>query len=100
MMQWVTSVDGLYDFIGYVVLSAPNSFPIEDYLPPEQQMTLGMAFDELRRGIDLLPMADDAKRTRLSSVLDQALAAYRVGDVFRGAHLVQDFQDLIFKRND
>jgi len=99
-MQWVTSVDDLYDFIGYVVLSAPNSFPIEDYLLPEQQMTLDMAFDELRRGIDLCHMADDAKRRRLSSVLDQALAAYQAGDAFRGAHLVQDFQDLIFKRSD
>lgn len=101
-MKWVTSIDALYDFIGYVVLSAPNSFPVEDYLPPEQQMTLEKAFDELRRGIELIEpdMADDAKRKHLASLLDQALAAYKAGEEFKGAHLVQDFQDLIFKRND
>ena len=65
-------------------------------------MTLDKAFDELRRGIDLIEsdMADDAKRKHLASLLDQALAAYKAGDEFKGAHLVQDFQDLIFKRND
>jgi len=101
-MQWVNSIDALYDFIGYVVLGAPSSFPVEDYLPPEEQMTLDKAFDELRRGIDLIApdMANDAKRQNLTLLLDQALAAYKAGDGFKGAHLVQDFQDLIFKRHD
>ncbi|WP_161964586.1 hypothetical protein [Xanthomonas arboricola] len=45
-------------------------------------------------------MADDAKRRHLASLLDQAFAAYKAGDELKGAHLVQDFQTLIFKRND
>ena len=101
-MRWVRDINSLYDFIGYVVLSAPNSFPVEDYLSPEQQMTLEKAFDELHTGISFidLDMADDFKRKHLASLLNQAFAAYKAGDEFKGAHLVQDFQDLIFKRND
>ena len=101
-MRWVTSIDALYDFIGYVVLSAPDSFPVEDYLPPEQQMDLDKAFSQLHEGIGLIEpdMADEAKRQHLASLLNQTLAAYKAGDELKGAHLLQDFQDLIFKRND
>jgi hypothetical protein len=101
-MARVKDIDSLYDFIGYVVLCAPHQFPVRDYLPPDAQMNLDKAFDELRRGIDLIEpdMADDAKRKHLGSLLDQALVAYRAGDELKGAHLVQDFQDLIFKRSD
>ncbi|MDQ1120685.1 MULTISPECIES: hypothetical protein [Pseudoxanthomonas] len=65
-------------------------------------MNLDKAFDELRRGIDLIEadMVDDARRKQLALLLDQALAAYKAGDEFKGAHLVQDFQGLIFKRDD
>ena len=31
-MTWVRDVSSLYDFIGYVVLRAPDHFPREDYL--------------------------------------------------------------------
>ncbi|PPU49949.1 hypothetical protein XdyCFBP7245_22035 [Xanthomonas dyei] len=65
-------------------------------------MNLDRAFAELRHGIELIEhdMADDAKRKHLASLLDQAFAAYKAGDELRGAHLVQDFQNLIFKLND
>lgn len=101
-MSWVEDIDSLYDFIGVVVLRAPDKFKVLDFLPPEEQLTLDKAFYELRRGIDLIEpdMADEAKRKHLASLLDQALEAYKAGDEFKGAHLVQDFQDLIFKRND
>ncbi|MDQ1133908.1 hypothetical protein QE386_002503 [Pseudoxanthomonas winnipegensis] len=101
-MARVNSIDSLYDFIGYVVLCAPDQFPVRDYLPSDAQMNLDKAFDELRRGIDLIEadMVDDARRKQLALLLDQALAAYKAGDEFKGAHLVQDFQGLIFKRDD
>ncbi|MFC0156126.1 hypothetical protein ACFFJ4_21825 [Xanthomonas dyei] len=101
-MARVNSIDSLYDFIGYVVLCAPDNFPVRDYLPADAQMNLDRAFAELRHGIELIEhdMADDAKRKHLASLLDQAFAAYKAGDELRGAHLVQDFQNLIFKLND
>ena len=101
-MRWVKDIDSLYNFIGYVVLRAPDRFPQEDYLRAEEQMNLDRAFDELRQGIQLIEpdMADAAKRKHLASLLEQAIAAYKAGDEVKGAHLVQDFQDLIFKRNE
>jgi hypothetical protein len=68
----IQTVDSLYDFIGYIVLCAPDQFPNRDYLPSDQQ-----------RG--------------LSATLDRSLASYRQGDIVAGAHTLQYFQDLIFK---
>jgi hypothetical protein len=42
--------------IAYVAMSAPDDFPIEEYLAPQEQMTLDTAFAQLRRG---LPVAYD-----------------------------------------
>jgi hypothetical protein len=101
-MRWVSDIDSLYDFIGYVVLRAPDRFPHEDYLSAGEQMNLEKAFAELRSGLELIDpeVADAGKRKVLSSLLDQALTAYKAGDEVRGAHLVQDFQDLIFKGSE
>ncbi len=98
-MQWVRDINSFYDFIGYVVLSAPDQFPREDYLGPDEQMTLDRAFDELRQGIAFVELDfPGADRDRgLSALLERSLASYRNGDIVAGAHTLQDFQDLIFK---
>lgn len=98
-MQWVRDIDSFHNFIGYVVVRAPDRFPIEDYLPPDQQMNLDRAFDELRRGLDLVEpeVADEEKKRGLSEILDASFAAYIAGDDAKGAHFLQDFEELIFK---
>ena len=45
-MSRMKSVRDLYNHIGYVVLYAPDRFPIEDYLPADEQMTLEKAFEQ------------------------------------------------------
>jgi hypothetical protein len=99
-MQWVRSVDSLYNFIAYVVGYAPDRFPVEDYLPPEGQMTLERAFEELRAGMRFIDpeVANEQKRGQLTQLLDDAYSAYRSGDERTGAHLLQDFEGLIFKK--
>jgi hypothetical protein len=99
-MAWVRDIDSFYNFIGYVVLRAPSSFPVEDYLPADEQMNLDRAFAELRNGLQMVDpeVADEQKRERLSSMLDAAQAAYRAGDEVKGAHMLQDFEGLIFKQ--
>src|SRR5258708_2893504 len=99
-MPWVRDMKSLYNFIGYVVLSAPDAFPEEDYLQPEEQMNLERAFAELRKGIDLIEttMMNDTKRKELLSVLEESLNSYRAGNQFQGAHRLQDFEALIFKK--
>ena len=98
-MVWVRDINSLYNFVGYVVLGAPDRFPKEDYLAEAEQMTLERAFTELRHGVSLVE-ADfpgaDAKRG-LSALLDEALALYKSGNEVAAAHRLQDFEALIFK---
>ena len=99
-MQWVKDIDSLYNFIGYVILRAPDRFPKEDFLCEAEQMNLEKAFSELRRGIDFVDIdfpGADVDRV-LSRLLDSSFASYKMGDDKSGAHLLQDFQDKIFKR--
>ena len=99
-MKKLKSIEELYNHIGYVVLCAPDKFPIRDYPKPEEQMNLDRAFEQLRQGVDLAYPADfcPEKKWSLYTLLDQSLTAYKSGDRLRGAHLLQDFQDGIFKR--
>ena len=98
-MTWVRDIDSLYNFIGMVVLRAPDGFPVEDYLEDDQQLNLERAFAELRRGVEFVerdfPGAD--RERGLNAALDQALALYRDGEDVRASHLLQDFEAKIFK---
>lgn len=95
------TVNDLFNLIGYVVLCAPDKFPVRDYLAPDEQMNLDRAFDQLRLGVEIAYPADfhPKKSGALYSLLDKSLSAYRAGDRFNGAHLLQDFQDQIFYTN-
>jgi hypothetical protein len=99
-MARVKDIDSFYNFIGYVVLSAPNSFPVEDYLSPGDQMNLDRAFVELRRGVTMIDagVANEEKLKTINSLIDQAYAAYKNGDEVNGAHLLQDMEAMIFKK--
>ena len=98
-MPWVKHIDGLHDFISYVVVHAPDEFPQEDFLDDDEQMTLDQAFAELRDGLRFVeaafPGAD--KERGLSDLLDRSLQNYKNGDDIRGAHLLQEFERRIFK---
>lgn len=97
-MAWVRDVNSLYDFIGYVVLRAPDQFPREDYLRDDEQLTLDKAFDELRAGVRLV-QADFPERQvsgELQLILDESLALYRSGERVAAAHRLQDFSSAIF----
>lgn len=57
-MAWVRDKNSFWNFIGYVVLRAPDRFPVEDYLKPDEQMNLERAFVELSRGIQLMKSSE------------------------------------------
>jgi hypothetical protein len=98
-MAWVRDIKSLYNFIGYVVLRAPDRFPKEDYLSDAEQMTLEHAFTELRNGVALVeadfPGADVQRG--LSALLQESFAAYESGNEMGGAHKLQEFGSRIFK---
>lgn len=100
MSLWIQDLNALRDFIGYVVLSAPDNFPEEDFLQPDEQMNLDRAFEEMRNAMNLFKPSkmDDAKRKEALSMLEESLHAYRTGDIVKGAHLLQDFRTFIFSK--
>jgi exonuclease VII small subunit len=101
-MEWVKDIESFYDFIGYVVLRAPDRFPVEDFLQDDEQMNLDRAFEELHKGIDLIDprVADEEKKIALANMLEESLAAYESGDDVKGAHLLQDLEGMIFKEEE
>lgn len=99
-MNWVESVDDLWDFIAYVMGGAPNHFPKEDFLPDDQQMNLERAFEQLRRGVEIAYTDDyfPEKRVMLNEILDRSYALYKAGDDVAAGHLLNEFEDNIFQK--
>lgn len=98
-MLKIESVDDLWNFIAYVTLYAPDEFPTEDFLPVDEQMDLGRAFEQLRRGVEIAypEPSFSEKRAALNGLLDQSYAAFTSGEEAKAAFLLKDFQDGIFK---
>jgi len=97
-MNWIESLEDLYEFISMVVVYAPNDFPKEDFLSDQEQLDLKKAFEELNRGMTFVAkkIPDPNKQHKLQELLDASLAAYRDGDNVKGAHLLQDFEVEVF----
>lgn len=96
----VESVDDLWDHIAYVLAYAPDKFPHRDFLSPDQQMTLDRAFEQLREGVTLAypEEAFSDKRAKLFTLLDHSYTAYKAGDEQKAGHILNEFEDNIFKR--
>ena len=101
-MFLMQTVEDLWQHIAYVLAYAPDRFPYRDFLPDDQQMNLELAFKQLRQGVTIaypdIAFAD--KRASLNGILDQSYAAYKAGEDVKAGHLLNDFQDSIFKRED
>jgi hypothetical protein len=98
LMPSIRSLPHLYDFIGYMVLRAPDRYPTEDFLEPDEQMTLDRGFRMLKESLVYVPVPPDfpAFHSALAEVLSDSLLAYRRGDRKAGARRLLDFQNLIF----
>jgi hypothetical protein len=97
-MRRVNNLEDLYSFLGSVIIRAPDRFRDEDFLPPEEQMNLERAFQELRDGMIFARerVANDTRFAELRRLLDDSLAAYQAGDEARGANLLIDFDSAVF----
>ncbi len=93
------SVDDLWDHIAYVMGYAPDRFPYRDFLPDDEQMNLDRAFDQLREGVKVAypEPSYEPKRTLLNGILDRSYAAYKSNDEIAAGHLLNEFQENIFK---
>jgi hypothetical protein len=91
----VRTIDDLQELISYMVLYAPDEFPVEDYLAENQQMTLDRAFRELQNGIQVViqrGMVAAEVEDQVRVLAEQAAAAYKQGDDVTGAHLLQEIE--------
>lgn len=93
------SVDDLWNHIAYVMAYAPDQFPVEDFLRDEQQMNLDRAFRQLHQGVEIAYpeeyFAD--QRELLHGILDKSYEHYQNGKIIMAGHLLNEFQDNIFK---
>jgi len=94
------TVDDLWGHIAYVLGYAPDRFPYEDFLAPDQQMTLDKAFELLHAGVVIAYPEESfaEKRKVLHAVLDNSFLAYRNGKEVEGGTLLNEFESRIFKR--
>lgn len=87
-----------HDFIAYVTLCAPSDFPEEDYLQPHEQMTLDKAFSRLRSEFSLVRerVKDESSLALLAELLEMSYEHYSHGDEVKGAHIIQEFETIIW----
>ncbi|MDT9111095.1 hypothetical protein, partial [Escherichia coli] len=75
------------DFLSLVIVHAPDDFPVEDYLRPDEQLNLHSAYAELEHGISLF----GAQRSKnydgkeLRRLLAESLKSYEAGCDVEGA---------------
>jgi hypothetical protein len=99
--NWIESRADLYDFLALVILCASDDFIEVDFLSAEEQLDLEKAFVQLNLGMSYLAetITDPKQLKHLQELLDKSLMEYRQGNDVKGAHLLQDFEQLAFKNN-
>ena len=96
----MAKIERLSDYqaqIGAIVLSAPDRFPRVGVFGVDQAENLKISFEMLWQGFALIErkIKDPVQLEKLRGLLNDSLIAYQQGDYKRGAHLLQDFQDII-----
>ncbi|MGF6495502.1 hypothetical protein ABIE56_003701 [Luteibacter sp. 621] len=98
MAQRINKLSDLSDRIGFTLLSAPDRFPTVGAFGSDQKKNLLIAFDILQEGFPLVEkkIKDPAQLEKLQQLLKDALLAYQQGERKKGAHLLQDFEEIVF----
>lgn len=98
MGHMIKKLADLNDYIYFVILSAPDRFPKVGPFSENPQANLAHVFNEINAAMSWLEkkIKDNAKLSQLKTLLENAEQAYLEGDNITGAHLLQDFQDIVF----
>lgn len=94
-----TDLHSLKDYVVFLQTCASTKFPIREGVGPADQWTLDLAFEGLRLG---LRMAAEEKGEREEfaqggSLVEEAYAAYRDGQVREGFFKLEELQKLLKK---
>jgi len=98
MAAKIENLSDLRARISWIVLSAPDQFPTTGSFSGDQSKNLVIAFDLVQAGFPLVEkkIKDPVQLEQLRKLLHDALVAYQHGEDKRGAHLLQDFQGIVF----
>lgn len=89
--MWCKNLPELIDFIRFTVVCAPDAFPKEDFLRPEEQLDLAGAFEVMKNCLDRSveefgpSLVADFQRT-----LNEARSFFEAGSENEGAWKLQE----------
>ena len=97
-MNWIRNYVDYYNFIGLVMLYAPDHFPKNENNRELDDLNLERAFNELFLGTEYLVDMFEGMGTvqQVFRILDQSFAAYQRNDRHAGASLLSELEQLIF----
>ena len=94
-----TDLHGFKDFVGFVILCAPDEFPSDDWLKPEECMNLDRAFVGLRYGLDVT--ASEVGETEVLSdcrqLVEDAYAEYQAGRDEAGQQRLEQMDKMLLR---
>lgn len=95
--SWVDDKNSFKDFLIFVAHYAPD-FPEEDYLEPENQLNLDMAFQELFNGLTYIKkQVSEQDFLDIDKRLHESQRLYNSGDDIKGSHIIQNIYKQLFK---
>ena len=88
---------GFKDFVGYVILCAPEMFPVDDWRTPDQQMNLDRAFIGLRYGLKLTAQekGESALLAKCREMVEEAYGLYQAGQDHAGQCKLEEMDKLL-----
>ena len=98
MAYIIKTMKNLYNAIGYVSICAPDKFPEEDFLEPEEQPNFENQFQRLRDAIAIIDpkIATPEMLPIIRSILEESYEAFKSGDRRAGVLLLNEWSALIF----
>ncbi|MCE9605451.1 MAG: trigger factor [Planctomycetia bacterium] len=94
-----TDLHGFKDFVSMVTVCAPDLFMPYDWLGPDEQLNLGLAFDGLRYGLYLASQekGESMLLSQSRSLVEEAFTLYQAGQDHAGQLKLEEVEKLIAK---
>ncbi len=94
-----TDLHGFKDYVGMMVVCAPDQYIEMDWLAPEDQMNLDRAFVGLRYGLDLAEKekGESALLARCRALVEESYAEYKAGRDHAGQLKLEEVEKLLAK---
>lgn len=98
LIRLVNNIEEFKRILHVTVLCAPDRFAVRDFLDEDEQLTLETAYRDLNYGMQFV--AKKVKNpeivAQVQQMLDQSLSLYKSGEEQKGAHMLQDLEDIVF----